>query len=183
MPASITARPAPADFAPYYAGYIAAVPEGDLLELLAAQMRDTLALVRALPEERKLHRYAPDKWSIAEALLHVADAERVFAYRALRIGRGDETPLASFDHDEYVRTSRADERTLSSLAEELDAVRCATLALLRSFGEDALSRRGTASGNPVTGLALACIIAGHEAHHRRILVERYLTGEHAAATA
>lgn len=169
-----TARPVAGDFAPYYAGYIAAVPPGDLLEILTTQLRETLSLVRSLPEERKLHRYAPGKWTIAESLLHVADAERVFAYRALRVGRGDETPLPGFDQDAFVTTSNADARTLASLAEELESVRGATLTLLRSFDGRALSRRGTASGNPVTGLAVACIIAGHEAHHLRILRERYL---------
>lgn len=173
-PPSFTARPAAGDFAPYYAGYIAAVPEGDLLEILVAQGGELGKLVRSLPEERKLHRYAPGKWTIAESLLHVADAERVFAYRALRVGRGDETPLPGFDQDAFVVTSNADARTLPSLAEELAAVRSATLTLLRSFDARALARRGTASGNPVTGLALACIIAGHEAHHLRILRERYL---------
>lgn len=167
-------RPADTEFAPYYAGYVAQVPEGDLLATLRDQLRETLALVRALPEERGTHRYAPDKWSIKDVLGHIIDTERVMSYRALRIARGDTTPLPGFDQDLFVAHADSEARTLASLASELEHVRMATIALLEPMGDDALARRGVASDREVTTRGLAYIIAGHERHHVRILRERYL---------
>jgi transposase len=168
------ARPEAGEFAPYYGRYIDRVPDGDLLRTLQTQGDQVLALARSLPEERGGHRYAPDKWSIREVLGHIMDAERIFAYRALRIARGDATPLASFDENEYVPHGRFDQRTLADLAEEYEAVRRATLLLFRSMDGGALVRRGVASDNGVSTRALAWIIAGHEAHHLALLRERYL---------
>lgn len=174
-------RPEASEHLPYYGKYVDRVPDGDLLDTLRAQLDETLALVRGLPEERGGHRYAPGKWSIREVLSHVIDAERIFAYRALRIGRGDATPLASFDENAYAAASNADARTLAELAEELAHVRLGNLALFRSLDDEALARRGTASGGEVSVRALAWIIAGHERHHVALLRERYLAESPAAA--
>lgn len=174
-------RPDASEHLPYYGKYVDRVPDGDLLQTLRAQLDETLALVRGLPEERGGHRYAPGKWSIREVLSHVIDAERIFAYRALRIGRGDATPLASFDENAYAAASNADARTLADLAEELAHVRLGNLALFRSLDDEALARRGTASGGDVSVRALAWIIAGHERHHVALLRERYLAEAPAAA--
>jgi uncharacterized damage-inducible protein DinB len=174
-------RPAADEFLPYYGKYIDAVPDGDLLQMLQTQLDETLTLVRGLPEEQGGHRYAPGKWSIRQVLSHVIDAERIFAYRALRIARGDRTPLASFDENAYADASGADARTLADLADELEHVRLATIALLRGLYDEALARRGTASDAEVSVRALAWIIAGHELHHRKLLRERYLDAQPAAA--
>ena len=86
MASLISTRPGSDEYAPYYAGYVAAVPDGgDLVTLLERQGAETVALLRSLSEEQGAHRYAPDKWSIKEMIGHVIDAERVFTYRALRI--------------------------------------------------------------------------------------------------
>lgn len=171
-------RPASDEFAPYYAKYIDQVPEaggeGVLADLLAAQIRDTQQVFAGMSETRALHRYAPGKWSIKEVVGHLADSERVFSYRAMRIARGDETPLASFDETAFVPPGRFDARTLTELVAEFTAVRQATVALLRGLPQDAIARRGTASGKTVSVRALAYIIAGHERHHVKILKERYL---------
>ena len=172
-------RPSADEFAPYYGRYISAVPDGDVLPLLERQIDDTVALLRTIPEARGSYRYAPGKWSIKEMLAHMADTERVFAYRALRFARGDRTPLLGFEQDEWVPFSNADARPLGDLVEELRLVRGATVALFRGLDDAALARRGTASGVEFTARALAWIIAGHERHHLRILGERYL--EHAAS--
>jgi uncharacterized damage-inducible protein DinB len=174
-------RPDASEFLAYYGKYIDAVPDGDLLQMLRTQLDETLTLVRGLPEAEGGHRYAPGKWSIREVLSHVIDAERIFAYRALRISRGDTTPLASFDENAYVEASGADARTLADLADELEHVRLGNIALLRSLSDEALARRGTASDAEVSVRALAWIIAGHELHHRTLLRERYLSGAPAAA--
>jgi uncharacterized damage-inducible protein DinB len=174
-------RPDASEFLPYYGKYIDAMPDGDLLQLLRTNLDATLTLVRGLPESQGGHRYAPGKWSIREVLGHVIDAERIFAYRALRIARGDATPLASFDENAYAAASDADARTLADLADELEHVRLGNIALFRSLGDEALARRGTASDATVSVRALAWILAGHELHHVKLLRERYLAGEPAAA--
>lgn len=173
--ATMIARPASNEYAPYYGGYIGAVPDGDLLALLETQGRDTVALLRAVSEQKSQHRYAPGKWTIREVLGHVNDAERVFTYRALSFARGDETPLPSFDEGPWAAASNADSRGMAELIEDFEAVRAATLTLFRGFGEDQFARSGIASGNRVTVRALAYIVAGHERHHVRILRERYLS--------
>lgn len=169
-------RPQPTEHLPYYSRYIDQVPDGDLLETLGAQSAETLALVRGLDEAQGGHRYAEGKWSIRQVLGHVTDAERIFAYRALRVARGDATPMASFDENAYVDNANFDARTLADLADEFAHVRASTLALLRPLGDAELARAGTASGGRVTVRALAWIIAGHERHHLDLLRERYLPG-------
>ena len=169
-------RPAPSEYAPHYAGYINRVPEGDVLDQLARQIDETRALLRGLPPSRAVHRYATGKWSVAEVVGHIADAERIFAYRALRVARGDATPLAPFDENAYTPAGSFDRRTLTDLVDELTAVRHATLALFRGMPGEAFERTGTASGRTVSVRALAFIIAGHELHHVAILRERYGLG-------
>lgn len=167
------ARPASTEYAPYYDRYVQQVPDGDVVALLRAQLGETLALLRAVPEARADHRYAEGKWSVREVVGHVADAERVFAYRLLRIARGDRTPLPGFDENAWMSQAPFEGRTLASLVAELETVRAATLTLVESLDEVALAREGRASDNPVTARALAWIIAGHERHHVTILRERY----------
>jgi uncharacterized damage-inducible protein DinB len=167
-------RPANDEYAPFYAGYIAKVPGDDALPALAAQERETAALLAGLSEEQAAFRYAPGKWSVKQVAAHLCDAERVFAYRALRIARGDATPLAGFDENAYAAQAGADARPLAEIASELGAVRAATLALFRGLEPATLTRRGTANNVPVSVRAAAWIIAGHERHHLGILRERYL---------
>jgi hypothetical protein len=166
-------RPEATEFAPYYGKYLALVPAGDVIGLLRAQAGETRALLAPLDDTRALARYAPGKWSVKEVIGHVADGERVFAYRALRIARADATPLPGFEQDDYVRTGGFDRRPIADLVEELAAVRAATLPLLASFDADAWLRMGTASTHPVSVRALAAIIAGHELHHVSILRGKY----------
>jgi len=169
-------RPVAGEYAPFYAGYVAEVPDGDVLALLERQGRETFDLLSALPEDRGAHRYAPEKWAIKDLAGHLADSERIFSYRALRFTRGDERPLQGFDENDYVRSAMALRRPLVEIARELHVVRQATVALFGGFAPEALARSGTANDARVTVRALAWIIAGHERHHVRILHERYLTG-------
>ncbi|HSE51335.1 MAG TPA: DinB family protein [Gemmatimonadales bacterium] len=167
-------RPDPSEYAAFYAGYIAKVPDGDLVGVLEANLEEFVRTLGAVAEVRGGFAYAPGKWTLKEVLGHVIDAERVFSYRAMRIARGDETPLPGFDEKEWVPQSGADDRTIADLLAELRAVRAATIALLRHLPADSVTRRGIASGNEVTVRALAWIIAGHPMHHLGILRERYL---------
>lgn len=171
---NLSVRPAADEYAPYYGGYINQVPDGDIIEILSRQLDETRALLASIAEERGDFRYAADKWSIKELLGHLIDAERVFAYRALRFGRGDQTELAGFDQDPYVLNFNVAKRSLAELADEFAVVRQATLYLVKNFDEAAWSQRGVASQNEVSVRALVFIMAGHVNHHLRILRERYL---------
>ena len=124
-------------------------------------------------------RYAPDKWTAKQVLGHLCDSERIFAYRALRIARGDQTPIEGFEQDDYVRNGPFAQIPLSEIIEDYIAVRRATLTLLRNLDEPAWTRRGVANKSEVTVRALAYIIAGHELHHRRILEEKYFNANRA----
>jgi hypothetical protein len=167
-------RPATTEYAAYYERYVSLVPDGDLVAILEQQLADFEALLASIPESQADYRYAPDKWSVKELVGHVNDGERIFAYRALRIGRGDQTPLPGFDQDPYIAAGSFGRRTLADLAEEFRYIRRSTIALLRGFDEEAWARTGTASDAPVSARAVAYIIAGHERHHGNILRERYL---------
>jgi uncharacterized damage-inducible protein DinB len=166
-------RPEPNEYAPYYAGYIALVPGDDAVAALEAQRLHMMQMLSARSEREGNFRYGADKWSVKEVLGHMADAERVFTYRAMRIGRGDETPLPGFEQDDYVKNGGFSDRKLADLAEEFAAIRGASIALFRSLNDAAWMRRGTASGKEVSVRALAFMTAGHELHHQRILEERY----------
>jgi uncharacterized damage-inducible protein DinB len=130
-------------------------------------------LLSGLSEEQGNFRYAPEKWSAKQVLGHVCDTERIFAYRALRIARGDATPMEGFEQDDYVKNGPFARHAIAEVIEDYIAVRRATISLLRSLEEAAWSRRGVANKNEVTVRAIAYTIAGHEAHHRRILEEKY----------
>jgi hypothetical protein len=175
--ASSIARPEPDEYAPYYDRYISLIEGTDLLGTLDAQRRQMILLLTSRDDAAADFRYAPEKWTAKEVLGHVCDAERVFAYRALRISRGDATPLASFDENEYTRNAPFARRPLAEIIEDYIAVRRATITLLRNLDEVAWTRRGTASNNPVSVRALGYIIAGHELHHRRILEQKYFTSK------
>ena len=167
-------RPQQGDYALFYENYVALVPSGDFLEILQDQRRELVGLLSELSEEQAQFRYAAGKWSIKEVLGHVTDAERIFGYRLLRIARGDQTPLASFEQDGYVKNANFSERKLEDLLHEFSTVRESSICLIRSLDDAAWLRRGTASQKEVSVLALAFIIAGHERHHRVLLEERYL---------
>lgn len=166
-------RPEAGEFAEYYGKYIAKVPGTDVPGILESERAQMSQLFAGRGEHDGNFRYAPGKWTIKEILGHVTDAERIFTYRALRIGRGDETPLSSFEQDDYVQNGGFAGRTLADLVEEFDAVRGASISLFRSFDDAAWGRRGVASQKQVTVRALGFITAGHQIHHRMILEESY----------
>lgn len=172
-PAVAVGRPQPGEYNPYYDKYIALIQGGDILATLEAERRKTLLLLSGRDDSDGDIRYAPDKWSAKEVVGHVCDAERIFAYRALRISRSDATPIEGFEQDDYVRNGPFRSMGWSEVIEDYIAVRRASLTLFRNLDEAAWTRRGVASNNEVTVRALAYIIAGHEVHHRGILEQKY----------
>ncbi|RTE09752.1 DinB family protein [Paenibacillus whitsoniae] len=167
-------RPNAEEFAPYFAQYIAKVPDGDVIAFLRQQAQEVGTLAASISEEKGLLRYAPGKWSVKEVLWHITDTERIMAYRLLRVARGDTTILPGFDQDVFIENASFDSIPLSAWLQEWQAVRTSTFSLLPSIAESHWLRQGTASGRAVTARALAYIIAGHAQHHLDILKERYL---------
>ncbi len=166
-------RPPDGEYNPFYAGYLALVPEADLLSVLAGQPQALQSLVEAIPPDRETHRYGEGKWSIREVLGHVTDVERVFGYRALCISRLDETPLPGFDENAYVAHSSYAETPPHDLAAEFASLRAGNLAMLRRLEPARWQQVGNANGSPVSVRAVAFIMAGHFRHHLGILRDRY----------
>lgn len=166
-------RPHADEHSPYYAKYIAQVPDGDLVSTLREQLIDTAALLRNAGD-RADYAYAPGKWTVKEVIGHISDVERVMSYRALRIARGDQTNLPGFDENTFGANANFGRRTVDDLLEELQVVRAATIHLAKQLDAEELARRGTANSHAISVRALFYIIAGHERHHAELLRERYL---------
>ena len=174
MPDTYDSAPAASEHAPYYGRYVGLVPSGDIVATLERQGEETSRLLKGLSAEKADFRYAPAKWSIKEVIGHLTDAERIFSYRALRFARGDDTPLAGFNENDYAPAGGFGARSLEDLVADFRAVRASTVALFRGLPASAMTRGGEASGARVTVRALAWITAGHELHHLTILRDRYL---------
>lgn len=167
--------PTPSEYVPYYFTYIGLVPkEGDIGDYLTSQKDTLLTFFNRISPEKYDYRYAEGKWSLREVLGHILDCERIMAYRALRIGRGDTTPIEGFEQDDYIPTGKFSARSWEAMTAELLTVREATISLLHGMPEDAFERTGTANGNTISCRALFYIIAGHAQYHRQIIEEKYL---------
>jgi uncharacterized damage-inducible protein DinB len=163
------------NFAEYFNFYISLVDEKlEVTSALDQTHKRTNELLDLITEEKGNFAYAEGKWTIKELLVHMIDTERIFCNRALRFARNDQTDLPGYDHDGYVPYSGANERTLNEITNEFNLVRQGSIALFNSFTAEMLERKGTASGNDLTVLAIGFIISGHETHHINILKERYL---------
>ena len=173
MSLDLIAPPQPDEYASFYVPYIDKVPEMNVLEALESNL-DELALLGSVPDSQAGHRYAPDKWSIREVAGHLIDAERVFAYRALRFSRKDATNLHGFDEDAFVAASAYDHCRLEDLLEEFRLTRQSNLWMFRGMTPEMLEIRGTANNRPMSVRALATVMAGHLRHHVGVLKARYL---------
>ena len=170
-------RPQADEYNEFYGGYVASVPESsDLFALMRQQPDELRDLLRDVTDEQANIRPALGEWSIKEVLGHIVDGERIFAYRALRVGRGDATPLPGFDQDKYVLATDFNARSLDDLMEEFTLQRRANLVCFKPFTETELLRRGTASGQPVSARALLYILVGHVIHHMDSLKTTYKVG-------
>ena len=168
------AAPHVGEYAPSFAGYVARVAEiQDPLGELPSQRAKVVARLAKLSDEQASFRYAPDKWSIKDLVGHLSDVERVFAYRLLRIGRGDTTPLSGFEESDYARAAQSDRRQFGELLAEWSVVRAATMALASSLPEADWANVGTSNGAPISARALLYIILGHTEHHLAVLTDRY----------
>lgn len=166
--------PQPGEYAPYAIAYISKVPDGKALHMLLNNLQEVQDIIAPMTDAQLLHAYAVGKWTIKELLVHMMDSERIFAYRALRVGRGDTTELPPFEENDYAPASLANTRTKQSLLDEYAAVRAATLTLLHSMEPQVYTNSTIINGHNVSLRAIAYMIAGHERHHLDVLKERYL---------
>jgi len=158
----------------FYKNYVKQVEESDLLQALRISGHRALELLHSIPENKADFKYAPNKWTIRELLCHAIDAERIFAYRALRFARNDKTNLSSFEENDYATQANATGRSLQKIAMEMAHLRSSTIDLFEGFTPEMLIRKGLVNNNELSVVALGFIIAGHETHHCQILKERYL---------
>lgn len=166
-------RPADTEYAPFYASYIARVPETDPVPALEAQPAELHRIADRIAPEDETFRYAPDKWSVRQVIGHMIDTDRVMGYRAFCIGRGEGKPLPGFDEKEYVARADSEERSVKELAHEFAAVRHANLWTIRRWAPEDWDRVGNANGKSISARALAYLMAGHVRHHIALLRERY----------
>jgi len=162
-------RPTEQEYAPFYAGYVDRAPEEDIAAALEVQSNYTLEIVNSFDDEQASTAHGTTKWTLKETLGHLIDAERVFIYRAMRIARGDKTPLASFEQDDYIAAGNFNERDWDNQIAEYTALRQATIAFARGTSPEHLSRMGTASEKPVSARALLYITVGHERRHIELI--------------
>jgi len=167
-------RPVPGEYAPYAISYIRLVPDERVLYHLQQNNKAVNELIDAQPEEVLSKGYAPGKWTLKELIVHVTDTERIFAYRALCIARGEQAMLPGFDENTYAAASNAQSRSIESIMAEYNSVRQASIALLAGLSDEVFLNMGNANNIPVSVRALAYQIAGHELHHMNIIKERYL---------
>lgn len=162
------------EYASFYAPYINALGEVKLIEELEISLHDFIRFVQNIPMDKFDYRYTEGKWNIKEIIQHVIDTERIFAYRALRISRNDETPLPGFDENHYIANTEAANRNIQDLLTEFSAVRHSNLFLFKSLSDEQLRRIGIASNAAVTVRAIGFIMIGHQKHHQKVFEERYL---------
>lgn len=165
-------KPEHDEYAEYYNKYVSVV-EGDVLSILESQPASLRAIFGDLPDDKGTYKYADGKWTLKEVLSHLIDGERFFAYRMLRISRGDKTPIEGFEQDDYIENSNANNRAFAKLLEEFDLQRRSNILFINNLSDEATKRLGTASGYTVSVRALVYIMAGHVTHHMNILKERY----------
>ncbi len=166
------ARPEPSEYPAAVTHYIELVPAGDLLAILSAQADDLQRLVGPLGDEQALVHHAPYTWSIKEVVGHLADCERVFGYRAMRLARHDATPLPGFDENAYMPPAAFDRCPIAELLSEFDLLRRSHVLMLRHLTAEAWRQSGVVNNHPMTARAVACVMAGHGQHHLNILHQR-----------
>ena len=166
--------PTSSEYAHFYSSYVNNVLKGNILNALSSQMHEFYTLANAIRGDKALTPYAEGKWTLKEMIGHMIETERVFAYRALSISRGDKTELPGMDQDQWMKDSNYNDRSVANLCNEYLAVRTSTIHLFQNMTKKMINTSGIASGVEFSVRALAFIIAGHELHHLEIIREHYM---------
>ncbi|WP_199616286.1 DinB family protein [Paenibacillus alkalitolerans] len=170
----MSTKPKPDEYVPLAEQYIRLVPDGKLADILRDQHDRSLSLLKDLSEEQAVYRYAEGKWSLKTVVGHIADVERLWSYRILRIARGDARELPGYDRDVFAKSACCDDTAFDAVIEDFSAVRKSTITLIANLREEAFLRRGEFNGHPLSARAAAFIIAGHETHHMNVIKTKYL---------
>jgi uncharacterized damage-inducible protein DinB len=171
----MSGKPQKEEYSAYFQQYIDLVKEENITDALTNNLEKTLSFLQSISEEKSFYRYADGKWNIKEVLIHITDTERIFAYRALRFSRKDDTPLPGYDQNIYITNAGAEIRSWNSIINEFNAVRMATIELFSSFTSEALLQKSIANKNPISVNAIGFVIAGHEIHHINVIKNKYLS--------
>ena len=161
-------------YSDFYTNYTALAQQGELKKVLKKNTRRFVNLLEEVPKSKIDFAYAKGKWTIKQLLQHITDAERVFAYRALRVARFDETPLPGFDENAWAEHADVSNRNWEDMIKEFRLLRRSNQLMIESFSKEQLAATGIASNHPISVAALCFILAGHVEHHMNILEERYL---------
>lgn len=167
-------RPDESEYFPLVKKYIDLVPEGNIVSILRKQNEENISSLSKLNEDNANFRYAPDKWTIKTVIGHIADVERLWSYRILRIARGDVRELPGYDRDIFAKMSSYDNLPLSNILNDYCAVRNSTISLIDNLTEDAITRVGKLNDQVLSVRAIIHIIVGHETHHINIIKSKYL---------
>lgn len=159
---------------PFYKTYIDILGDVELLDMLQRQLDNFPEFIESIPDDKLGYSYEPEKWTVAQVLLHVIDTERIFQHRAFRFSRGDTSALPGFDQDSYAERSMAERHSKESIIEEYKIVRKSTISLFANLDRNALENRGIASDLEWSVAALGFVICGHQKHHRDSIRKRYL---------
>ncbi len=166
-------RPNTSDYDPHFETYVSLVKSDDISKTFVTSLPELETFLKTIPENKGDFAYAENKWTVKQVLQHGIDAERVFAYRALCIARGETQSLPSFDDKRYADNATVQHRSLKDLTNELVLQRKSSVLLFASFTPKMLNARGIAGGNPITVNSLGYITIGHWTHHQNLLRERY----------
>ncbi|MBT8380587.1 MAG: DinB family protein [Ignavibacteria bacterium] len=167
-------RPNHGDYSDYYNSYVNLIEGDDIINILYEQNKKTQDILNSFSEHKGNYRYADGKWTVKEVVGHLIDTERVFAYRALCIARGEKKSLPGFEQDDYVKEGNFNHRELFDLNYEFRLLRESNLLLFKSFTTEMLKQKGFANESSISVLAILFIIAGHELHHIKVLQEKYI---------
>lgn len=167
-------KPQQGQYKPYFSTYINFVEDAISVEDLQTEFDNMKSFLSSLPKEKWNYRYAQDKWTIKEMVVHMIDTERIFAYRALRIARNDKTPLAGFEQNDYVPFSNAEGRSIEDILNEFEVVRKSSYFLFNSFDDTAWDRTTLVDNHPISAKAELFLIIGHARHHIKVIKEKYL---------
>lgn len=167
-------KPEENEYHKFYAGYVNGVDSSDVLQCIKDQKEEFISFIRAIPDDRYNYAYAEGKWTIKQLLRHMIDAERMFAFRAMSIARGEQGMLPGFDEQGFVERADDSQNSINELLQEFESLRTSNIHMISNFTSQATERIGNANGAKVSVRAIIFIIAGHLAHHKRIITERYL---------
>ena len=140
----------------------------DPIKLQSATAKKLDRLIKGVPAAKLRKRPAPDKWSVAEILAHLADVEIVIGWRMRSILGAPGTAVQAYDQNAWVTTGHYDKRDPRKSIELQRVVRDANLALLKSLSPDQWKHYGQHAERGQESIEhIVRMVAGHDVNHIR----------------